>query len=684
MGIGDRRAARAKPGSTPRVIGAWGAAAILVASMLGGCGTQQTPTPGPSASPAAAAARPAPTATPTPTYVDRLRFGFVPGAHVLPEGAPSDFRQATGGISLSQVLLWNVVLGSLYRFDARYDAVPDLADGPCQPQGDGTVIRCQLVETTFHDGTQLTADDVAYSYGIFMRETFISPGLTGKLEAVRPVDERTVDFVLSARDPTFLTVVLPNLPILPRHVVEASYAAFAAGTKTLEAAGLTKLADAIDEEISGDPPVCSPRVEEVAALLSKIGITLYREDFPSATGTFDACAYLGIASGFIRQAGLAVGLTGLDAVAAAWQLLSTDWRPIGTGPYWLVTEDADGVHLEAWPGYHGGLAATRFIDFVRTNPDGSDLLNGTVDIFQFSDLGTGYKATAASHGVRVVTLPDVGFYALAFNVRPGRVFADPALRLALQLCVDPERNVDAATGGTGNPVYGPVLPGSWADDPTLPKPARDTAAARKLIEGAGWQPGTDGVYARGGARLGADIVVRANRPERTKMADLIAFQARDCGMDLRSRPTTFDDILEKVLQYPHNLPGTDTPFDLYLGGWSNNPDPADGLSLYASSNITDAAHPDGTIYANFIGFADPVVDRALETASSTYDQAERTRLYREVQQELAAQLPMLFLWASTTTDVVRSAVATADGPLDLEAPHWAWRPERLVVAASGP
>ncbi|HYN48848.1 MAG TPA: ABC transporter substrate-binding protein [Candidatus Nanopelagicales bacterium] len=661
--------------------GKWGVIVVVVALLAGSCGTPERPTPSPPASPVTTAA---PTASPAPAYVDTLTFGFVPGAHVLPEGAPSDFRQVTGGISLSQVLLWNLVQGSLYRFDARYGAVPDLADGPCEPQGDGTVVRCRLVETTFHDGTPVTADDVAFSYAVFMRETFFSPGLTGKLTEVRPVDDRTVDFVLTARDPTFLTSVLPNLPILPRHAVEAAYAALAAGTQDLEAAELTQLADTIDEEIARDPPVCSPRVGEVAALLSKVGVTLYREDFASATGTFDACAYLGIASGFIRQAGVAIGLTGLDAVAAAWQLLSIDWRPIGTGPYRLVSEDADGVHLEAWPGYHGGLAATRFIDFVPTNPDGSDLLNGTVDIFQFSDLGPDYKATAASHDVRVVTLPDVGFYGLTFNVRPGRRFADPALRRALQMCVNLPRDVDAATGGTGSPVYGPVLPASWADDPALPKPARDTAAARKLIEGAGWHLGADGIYARDGVRLGADIVVRANREERVKMADLIAFQARDCGMDLRSRPTSWDDIVEGFFRYPHNLPGTSTPFDLYLGGWSNNPDPADGMSLFASSNLTDATHPDGLANGNIMGFTDPDLDRLLEAASSTYDPAERTRLYREVQRELAAQLPMLFLWASTTTDVVRSVVATVDGPLDLQVPHWAWQPERMVVEVAAP
>ena len=168
--------------------------------------------------------------------------------------------------------------------------------------------------------------------------------------------------------------MLPEIPILPQHAVEASYAAFVAGTKDLRAKDLTKLADTIDEEMSRTPPVCTPRVDEVAALLAKIGVRLYREDFSrGATGTFDACDYLGTASGFIRQAADALGATGLDAVAAAYQLLSIDRQPIGTGPYRLVSEDANGIHLEAWPGYHGGPAATRYLDFVPAKGDGSDL-----------------------------------------------------------------------------------------------------------------------------------------------------------------------------------------------------------------------------------------------------------------------------------------------------------------------
>jgi ABC-type transport system substrate-binding protein len=499
---------------------------------------------------------------------------------------------------------------------------------------------------------------------------------------VRVVEPRTLDFVLSSVDPTFLSEVLPTVGIVSRRAAEAAYASFVSETKGLRAADLTKLADAIDEEAGREPPVCTTRLDAVGALLPKIGVRLYREDFSRTTGVFQACAYMGAARSFIRQAGVALGASGLDAVAAAFQLLSTDWQPVGTGPYRFVSEDADRLRVEAWPGYHGGLAATRYVDFVPTRRDGSDLLAGTVDVLQFPMLGAAYKATASAHGVRVTTPPLPGFMALLINVRPGRFFADRALRQALQLCIDLPRDVDAATGGDGTPAYGPVLPGSWADDPSLPKPARDTATARKLVENAGWVLGPDGVFARDGVRLAADILVRGDAAsDRIQMADLIASQARDCGMDLRSRPAKFDDLLTMQNHYPHDIPGTTTPFDLYIGIWATGVDPADGFDLFASANVSDAKHADGL---NWTGFSDSTLDALVTAGRATYDLAARTRIYREAQQELAAQLPYVFLWANNTYDVVRAAVRTVNGPLDLSVPNWTWQPERLVVAASTP
>ena len=666
---------RARDGRA-RAIGAWGATTILVAGLVASCGIQPAPTRQPIASPPPSAVS---TASPVPAYADTLRVSFGNGGGDF--GISFDYFRRASGTDYDRyhylLDIGSVVYSRLYRYDAAFNAVPDLADGPCEPRGDGTVIRCRLIETTFHDGTPLTADDVAYTYEVYQRDLFYAPGATGTLQTVSVVDPRTVDFTLEAVDPTFLTNVLPIIPIVPRHAIEAAYEAFHAGTSGLEAAGLSNLADAIDDETSRDPPVCAPRLGEVADLLARIGVKLYREDFARGpTGSLDSCAYMQTTSGFLRQTAVALGAAGLDAVAAAFQLLSTDWRPIGTGPYRLMTEDAKGIHLEAWPGYQGAPAATRFIDFVPSSPDGSDVSKGAVDIFQIAWLGPGYAATAGSRGVRIATphLPQI--FDLTFNVRPGRVFADGDLRRALQLCIDLPRDVDAAAPGDGAVLTSPVIPGTWAADPSIAVPARDTAAARRLIEDAGWRIGEDLVYAKDSRRLAAEIPVRADDPERTKMADLISTQARDCGMDLRAAPTAWGDLRSGFFEYPHLIPGTSEPFDVYLGGWKLMIDPGD-LGFLRSSQVTDAEHQD---LDNIGGFADPTFDGLVTAANATYEQRERAQLYRRAQQELAAQLPVIWLWEVIGYDVVSDAVTTMDGPLDLDAPNWAWQPERMVVA----
>ena len=669
-----------------------GAVVLCVGTLVLGCGNQATraPTSTPTSAPASAPATTPAAAAPAAVYGDTLRIGW-PSQINPAMGWPDaffGFRDAAGSIVSHQVTLGSVVYSALYRYDAHGAAIPDLADGPCVPQGDGKVIRCRLIETRFQDGTTLTADDVAYSYELSKRQQGwgFSVG-TGSLTETRVVDPRTLDFVLASVDPTFVTIVLPGIQILSRRAVEASYAAFVTATKGLTVTELTKLADTIDEETGRDPPACTPRLETVAALLQAIGVRLYREDF-SRGGTFEPCPYMGAASAYLRQAATALGATGLDAVAAAYECLSIARQPVGTGPYRLVSESADLIRVEAWPGYHAGRAATRTIEFVPATGDGSEVVDSRVDIYQAgatygsdANLGPAFAATATAHGVRVATLAQGGFYAVMFNVRPGRLFADLDLRRALRLCIDLPRDVDAATGGTGTPIYGPVAPGTWAYDPTLPKRSRDIAAARTLIEGSGWRRGPDGIYEKGGVRLAAAIPVRGDAADRVKMADLIAVQARDCGMDLQTRPLSFADIANRMLNYPHDLPGTKTPFDLYIGGWTASDDPGT-LDQFTSGTITTAKNPDHHTFTDFTGFADPVVDRLSRAATSTYDQAARADLYRQLQEELAAQVPYVFLWADTAYDVVRSAVATASGPLDLTAPNWAWQPERLVVAAA--
>ena len=690
MNTRERPAAGTRGTAAWRAIGASLAAAALLASLAACSSATTSPSAsGPVSSGAAPVVTPVPAATPT-DYADTLRIG-------VDVGSSRGWQPATEWFpGVPALTFGRFVYSGLYRFDAHFNAVPDLADGPCfVPGADGKVVRCRLIGTTFHDGTPLTADDVAYTYEVFQRPVMDYGGsLISTLKEVRVVDPRTVDFVLGSVDPTFLTLGLPLIPIFSRHSIDEAVAAFDAATKGLTAEGLAKLADDINGEINRDPPVCSDaRVAQVDAIYRKLGYPVYHEDLLKENGEFDACASLGwgvlnlmTATDTGGSIGYALGQTGIDRVAGIVGQMA--WgRPdifVGTGPYRYVSQDANSVHFEAWPGYHGGVAATRYVDFVRaagrtpwSQGDGSDLDAGTVDILPGAYLGTAYQATAAAKGVHVVTPPTGGYSVLTFNVRPGRLFADRALRRALQLCIDLPRDVDAATGGRGTPIYGPVLPGSWGDDPDLPKPQRDTAAAKRLIEAAGWSLGADGAYARSGVRLGAEILSRSDVPERVKMADLLALQARDCGMDVRAEDLGTDAYFS-VFTYPHLIPGTKTPFDLMLWGSDGGPDPDIGLSAYASTAIADAAHPDGF---NFGGFSDPAFDALVAAGRATYDQAERTRIYRGAQEGLAAQVPAIFLSAWSGYDALRSAVTSVDGPLDLAAPYWAWQPERMVVAA---
>src|SRR5690606_32340348 len=77
------------------------------------------------------------------------------------------------------------------------------------------------------------------------------------------------------------------------------------------------------------------------------------------------------------------------------------------------------------------------------------------------------------------------------------VTSDPAIRRAINLGLDRELIVEVALHGHGTPAFGPAdgLPWAGADD----RVAFDPAAAKAILDAAGWTPGPDGIRARDGA-----------------------------------------------------------------------------------------------------------------------------------------------------------------------------------------
>ena len=554
-------------------------------------------------------------------------------------------------------------------------------------------ITCSLVETTFHDGTPLTADDVAFTYELAMRQPAydvmntppacaFAYGLCfgDMLESVKAIDDRTVEFRLTKPNATFLTTFLPDVMIDSRAAIEAAYAPLGQRASTLDTETYQAAHDALLKAWTAPERDCPAAIAGVDELLEAAGLeALPREPFVQTDGNFDACLYAEYTLPLLHAIATSLGATGLDAIAAAYPALSSNHAPVGTGPFRFVgIEDGYRGVFEAFDGYHLGRPATPRFE-VRVYRDAAvareDLRTGALSWLTVPGFASdAYHDLEAQPGLKLAMFPESTYTALMYNLRKGRLFADPNLRAAVEVCIDKPQTVDTATGGLGDVLYSPIDPISWAFQPDLVRPLRDVDAGRRLIEASGWTPGDDGIYVRDGRRLRTKVFVFGGEARRVAFMDLVAAQVRDCGIELEVVPATQDEVLGSLSTYPHIAPGEKAPFDALFIGWAHSFDP--DADLFNSRWISSDAQPHGM---NSIGFSDPRVDDLLARGLATYDQRERARIYRELQDVIAADRPVLFGWADTTTEAVDARLTSTGGEPNFESRQWPWQLEKLVL-----
>ena len=170
--------------------------------------------------------------------------------------------------------------------------------------------------------------------------------------------------------------------------------------------------------------------------------------------------------------------------------------------------------LSAFDGFHRGRPASPevVVRLIRSSAEAVEAVRrGEVDWliqpFALQDPNLIVDALADVNGLVFNEYESDFFVALFYNLREGSLFSEPALREAMELCIDKNETVAAATRGRGTPLQASVMPSHWAFDSSLRAPERDVAAAIRLIESTGWTPGSDGVYVRDGRRLAAEVPV---------------------------------------------------------------------------------------------------------------------------------------------------------------------------------
>jgi ABC-type transport system substrate-binding protein len=667
----------------------WSAFAFLVVGMLvlASC-TQQaaSPTEAPEGTPAGTATAPA--------------ANFAPEINQALDAEVGLMSNAASDVPTARITA--LIYDFLYVLDDTLTPQPELAADLCEVSEDETLWTCTIVDNaTFHNGDPITAEDVAYSY-----QLAISPSCTYNpsvclepfLESATATDETTIEFQLIDPYAPFATVILPGIGIESKAVIEAAYEEFTGASAEFTPEDLTAQADALQAAVdSEDPATCEGALAEPEATLNSLGATLPERSVFETDEGFDACGYAGALQPLLASAADALTQEGIDAVAAAYQLLGFNRDPVGSGPYMVESFDpGQGVVLSAFEDYFQGAPATPTINmpiFKDVAVAAQALVAGELD--WVNDLTPDARAVVeGEESVTMIEYNDFGFFGMFYQMHESLplpdgssfqgFFFDKALRKAVQVCIDKATLVETATEGNGVPVESDIPPASWAFNPDVVAPERNVEEGRRLIEEDAtvhtWTAGDDGIYVNeAGERLSSIVYVRAGQQDRIDFMNLLATQVAECGIEIVVQPQDFQTILIPSLDYPHIAPGQAEPWHAYFGGFGLAVDP-DPFSLFHSSQCTS---PDLVSAFNYICFQNPEVDELIEAGLQTSDQAERTEIYKQYQEIMFEEQPVLFAWANINADAVDANMAYSDGPLEEGTPQWGWQIHKLVIVENG-
>lgn len=198
------------------------------------------------------------------------------------------------------------------------------------------------------------------------------------------------------------------------------------------------------------------------------------------------------------------GLKNPDALAST---------PAGTGPFTLEKAvRGDSYTLAARKEYAWGPFGAKATDpgypekvvfrLVDNETTAANLLTtGDLDVGLVT--GIDYQRVASDSALARTDKETFGIHYLLFNQAPGRVMADPVVRMALSLAVDSEAFNKAAHFGRGK-----VASSFGSDKISCYDPATkslvagfDLPKAQALLDQAGWKMGSDGVRTKDGKPL---------------------------------------------------------------------------------------------------------------------------------------------------------------------------------------
>src|SRR6476660_4035861 len=298
-------------------------------------------------------------------------------------------------------------------------------------------------------------------------------------------------------------------------------------------------------------------------------------------------------------------------------------KPVCAGPYKFVERvQQDRIVVEKFADYWDKeklhIDKITYLPIVDSTVRLANLRSGGLDLLERLN-ATDMASVKADSKLKLNELPDLSYFGLTINLANGDKAKNPLgqnakVRQALELAIDREALNQVVFNGEFVPGNQWVSPTNAYYQKSIPVPKRDLAKAKALIKEAGVQ-----------TPIAIDFMVPQGA-ENKAVSEVVQAMAAEAGFDLKIRVTEFATSLKAAEQ---------GDYQVYFIGWSGRTDPDGNIYIFEKTKAPQ----------NVTGFSNPEVDKALDDARLTSDQAKRKAIYEKAAKILLTeQDPILYLY----------------------------------------
>jgi peptide/nickel transport system substrate-binding protein len=461
--------------------------------------------------------------------VSDIESGSYGGTLVVAQRSePKTLNPVTAADAPSREVIGRMMADLIHINRASQQTEPSLAKSWTASR-DGRVFTIKLRRgLRFSDGQPFDADDVVFSFQVYMDEKIHSPQrdlliVGGKPIEIQKVDSYTVRFTL-AQPYAAAERIFDSVAMLPRHLLEKAY-------REGRFAQLWSVNTA-PAEIVGMGPF---RLKEYVA-----GQRIVLERNPY----------------FWKTDRNKNRLPYLDELV---------FLVLGNEDAQVIRFQAGDTHLIS------RISAENFALLSKDAPTRG---------YELFDLGPSLE-----YNFLLFNLNDLKTQTLDKIAPKQAWFSELKFRQAVSTAIDREAIVKLVYTGRGAPLWGNVSPSnkSWVNQ-SLPHPPRSLDHARELLKSAGFSWRDDGelVDARG-RTVEFSIITSSSNTQRTKMATIVQDDLSKLGMDVHVIPLEFRALLDRVLQtYDYEV--------AVMGLAGGDVDPNPEMNVWLSSGSTHLWH----------------------------------------------------------------------------------------------